>query len=138
MFQTKVLATAIAALVASTHADRLEDTTEKHEQKSEFKFSDIELKRIPQDLLKGIFKFRQNETGDLVVNQEDSSDDESLFSLTISPETAQHKQEVEVHMTSHLQNSLGIDTTMTKLLEYSGILDSSNFVDQKISITEIG
>jgi hypothetical protein len=62
MFQTKVLATAVAALVASTHAENLEDQTEKHQKRTEFKFSDIELKSNPVfEGFKGIFKFRQNE-----------------------------------------------------------------------------
>ena len=60
MFQTKVLATAVAAMVASTNvveAERKEDrTNHRSESKAEFVFADCKVEDQPH--LKGVLKIR--------------------------------------------------------------------------------
>ena len=91
MFQSKVLATAVAALVASSRvieAEKREDRThERSENKTEFVFQDCELEEEPHlwNGAKGVIKLRQNEDGDYEVEGDDDSekDQEGLYSITI-------------------------------------------------------
>ena len=85
MFQTKVLATALAALVASTHVVEAETREERAQKRAEdqkdsgYKYADCKLEDIPfmQIGTRGVIRLRQTEEGDYEVDneEEESADD---------------------------------------------------------------
>ena len=126
MFQTKVLATAVAALVASTNvveAQRKEDrANHRSETKNEFIYTECKVEDLPY--LKGVVKLRQNEEGDFEVDESDSSDceGEGLFSITLDNDPVcslnnfsgkpfrvgynSMPEHIQSHQSSFLQNDL--------------------------------
>lgn len=88
MFQTKVLATAVAALVASTHVveaeTREERTQNREEGKDEFQFADCKLDDVPdiENELLQFIKMTNSQDDDLEQEADEDDHEDSFFKVT--------------------------------------------------------